>query len=275
MMELTLPVHGEDVAASLDDPGREPDVQDQEKLETKRKNTNMFTMIVAGILVASVVFQFAAIALNSSETLVILATIFNLVVTGTAGVKQYMLQQLDTLRCVHNKIRSEVNRLMEENNKLTRNVDGLQDEVTKLHDLEVQLNLIAQKQGVTTKQLVSLVKENGEIVKEQKALAKAAFQQQILETVLKTDRDGNFKIDEREANILILRMKQHGGVHVNEDLIRKTLVESNGSIRSVLTLIRQIGEEDDSGDLNRMVSIDETEFLHSAQSIESMQSYQN
>ncbi len=78
------------------------------------------------------------------------------------------MQRMDTLRVVHNKIREEVNRFMLENNKLTGNVDGLEDQVLKLQDVEKQLSAVAARQGATADELVTLVKENSVIIKQQK-----------------------------------------------------------------------------------------------------------
>ncbi len=78
-----------------------------------------------------------------------------------------------------------------------------------------------------------------------KMLAKADLQEQLLATVLRTDRDGNLQIDEREANILILRMKNHGGLEFNEEKVRNALVKTNGSLPALIKILRQIGKGDD------------------------------
>ncbi len=69
---------------------------------------------------------------------------------------------------VHNKIRGEINRFMEENNKLTRNVDGLEDQVIKLQDVERQFRTVAERTGATAEELIQLVKENSVTLKNQK-----------------------------------------------------------------------------------------------------------
>ena len=81
-------------------------------------------------------------------------------------------------------------------------------------------------------------------------LAKADLQEQLLATVLRTDRDGDLQIDDREANILILRMKNRGGLEFNEERVRSALLQTNGSVRALLNILRQIGDDvdDDVGD---------------------------
>ncbi len=79
-------------------------------------------------------------------------------------------------------------------------------------------------------------------------LAKADLQEQLLATVLRTDRDGNLQIDDREASILVLRMKNHGGLEFNEEKVRRALVKTNGSLPALLNILRQIGGDEDDDD---------------------------
>jgi hypothetical protein len=170
-IEPNLPIHSASVSASIDGSvvGRN-DAERAEDLNKKRKKTNLFSVIIGVALIASFAFQFLAMGLNRDKKIVLIAGIAGCIVTGTSGVKQYILQRMDTLRCVHNKIRSEVNRFMEENNKLSRNVDGLETHVGQLQVVEKELENIAESQNTSAEELVSLVKENGEIVKEQKVI---------------------------------------------------------------------------------------------------------
>lgn len=139
-----------------------------DRLEQQRKRTNVFTIIVLGSILASFGFQGIAIALNYKNILILISGVASVAVTSTVAVKQIIMQRMDTLRSVHNKIRMEVNRFMEENNKLTRNVDGLEDQVMKLQGVENDLAKIAEKQNISADELIVLVKENGAILKEQK-----------------------------------------------------------------------------------------------------------
>lgn len=161
-----LQVHDEEAGASLDNNGT--DAKETEKLEQKRKRTNIFSYIALTVIAASFGFQGVAIGFHTDTAIIIISGIIGCVVAGTAAVKQIIMKNMDTLRVVHNKIRGEVNRFMEENNKLTRNVDGLEDQVMRLQDVEKQLNAVASKQGATAEELMMLVKENSATLKQQK-----------------------------------------------------------------------------------------------------------
>lgn len=69
------------------------------------------------------------------------------------------------------------------------------------------------------------------------------MQEQLLTVVLRTDRNGDFQLDEREATILITRMKNFSGIVFDENRVRKSLVTANGSLPALMKIIREIGEE--------------------------------
>ncbi len=145
-----------------------PTAEDQEKLETKKRRTSMVTIIVIAAVLTSFTFQGFAIGYNVEVILVLVSGISAILVSGTAAAKQIIMQRMDTLRAVHNKIRMQVNRFMLENNKLTRNVDGLEDQVIQLQHLEQHLSTIAEQQSSSANELVALVKENKAILEQQK-----------------------------------------------------------------------------------------------------------
>lgn len=110
-------------------------------------------------------------------------------------------------------------------------------------------------------------------------MAKAELQEQLISTVLRTDRDGDFKIDEREANVLILRMKNYGGIEFDEEEVREALLKTDGSLRGFMEIVREIGDEaaqfdpeDDNDDetqalettsSSRLVTINDRKFMNS------------
>ena len=53
-------------------------------------------------------------------------------------------------------------------------------------------------------------------------------------------------ISEREANILIMRMRNQDGIHLDEDRFRKALSDGQNSVSAVLKIVREIDEEGDA-----------------------------
>ena len=148
---------------------KDTDKQNEKQAKKQLKRTSIISTIVFGCIIASLIFQCMSIRLYYNDKIIILvAAISSIVVAVTATVKQIIIQRMDTLRVVHNKIRHEVNRFMLENNMLTRNVDGLEDQVVQLQVVEQQLAKIAEQQSTSADDFVSLVKEKNEILKEQR-----------------------------------------------------------------------------------------------------------
>lgn len=242
-MSEELPIHNPDNAASLGAGAVDlNDHNETNKFAKQRRKTNIFTVIVGGMVLGSIVFQGLVIGLFTNELVVIISGVAGLIVAGTTAVKQVMMQYIDTQREAHNKIRVEINKFTEENNKLTHNVDDLEDEVMRLNNFENNIKKLAEEQGSTAQELVDLVKENRITLREQKKLTKLHLQEQLLTTVLKVDRDGDFQINDREARNLIIRMKNNPGIDLDEETVHKAITQTEGSLRSFLHLIREIVE---------------------------------
>ena len=116
-------------------------------------------------------------------------------------------------------------------------------------------------------------------------LAKASFQENLVTTVLRTDRDGDFQFNETEARRLCMRMKNQKGVNFDEDRVRQSLVQSDNSVQGFLQILRDINEEEDEEEeennqreddnednrqvgtslsqSSRLVSIDQRQFMNS------------
>jgi hypothetical protein len=71
-------------------------------------------------------------------------------------------------------------------------------------------------------------------------------------------------ISEREANILIMRMRNQDGIHLDEDRFRQALAESHTSISSVLKIVREIDQEhDDFTREDSMIKVDSKVLVQS------------
>uniref|UniRef100_A0A7S1UWZ7 Uncharacterized protein n=1 Tax=Grammatophora oceanica TaxID=210454 RepID=A0A7S1UWZ7_9STRA len=146
------------------------------------------------------------------------------------------LNKLPTLREEHNKLRLTVNRLQAENNELSETVDKLESEVKKVNQIEGELKEICDAQGQNVDQLQAQIRENGAVMKEIKELQETEVMQQILTAVIASDTSGDFKIDDREMDLLILRLRALPTVRssVTEAELREKLKASQGSGMSKL-----------------------------------------
>jgi hypothetical protein len=161
-----------------------------------------------------------------------LAFVFPLL-TGPYVVHQRRkLNKIPTLREEHNAIRLEVNELALENNALYYQVTKLQTEVGKLKAAERQLEQVARSQGESIQDMQRLVRENGETSREMKRIQETQVMQQVLMAIINSDSSHDWHIDEKEMDLLIMRLRALPGVQAKnikeEDLrLRLSLSPSN------------------------------------------------
>jgi hypothetical protein len=236
--EVSLPIHSESAAASLDGSVvSESDSKRQSLLDFQRRITNFITACVVVLSVSAIALECASLY-YTPETVVIVSATLGLILSPTVLLKQFILARMDTLRAAHNKIRMEINRFMEENNELHRNVDHLEEGVTRVQQTQEELERITAVSNHSTHQLVNAVRKNETFVKRIEELSKMEFQEELLKTILRSDRDGDMKITEKEVKMLITRFKGKKGLTINEEKLRNSLKDNDGSIFSVVRLMR-------------------------------------
>ena len=89
-----------------------------------------------------------------------------------------------------------------------------------------------------------LVKENREILNQMKKNLRANVLQNLLQVVIRSDRDDGMQIDPDEVGDLITRIKIINGVEVNEEKFKSMVKQSGGSLSSVMDIIKNLMAED-------------------------------
>ena len=93
-MEATSPIVD---SIYVDEEAPSPSNQDnKEKLEKESRRTNIFTVIVTVLILATFGFQGIAIGFNTDRIIVIVSGIISAVVASTAGVKQVIMSRMIT-----------------------------------------------------------------------------------------------------------------------------------------------------------------------------------
>jgi len=96
-------------------------------------------------------------------------------------------------------------------------------------------------------QLVALVKENGELQVEMEELLKGQVMEQVMGIILMSDRDQDFKLDDMEINMLLMRLKAVPGVDgIDEDGFRK-MIKANPGVGALADLWRDMHDDDEGG----------------------------
>ena len=87
------------------------------------------------------------------------------------------------------------------------------------------------------------MKDNREILNKMQSNLKANVLQNLLQVVIRSDKDENLTIEEHEIGDLINRIKGINGVEVNEVRFRDAITSSGGSLQCVMDIIRNLMDD--------------------------------
>lgn len=153
-----------------------------------------------------------------------------LVLAPLLTIQDRRLRHLGTFRKQHNLLRSTVSRLSTENTRLSQSISILKEQNTKLDTVLEELRLATQQSGLqSVDQLVQCVHENGRLQKRILKNLQAQVLQQIISSILQTDRDRNFILTETEVNALLLRLQHLPGVQVDAAAFNAMIQNFNNS----------------------------------------------
>ena len=144
------------------------------------------------------------------------------------------------LQETHKALTEQVERLGKENTRLRETVDDLEETVDRLEDVEQALNVITQTQGMSIEAFEEQVQDNRDILNKMQSNLKANVLQNLLQVVIRSDKDENMTIEEHEIGDLIDRIMGINGVEVNEPLFRERITSSGGSLQSVMDIIKNL-----------------------------------
>lgn len=145
------------------------------------------------------------------------------------------------LRQVHNDLRTEVNRLQEENNNLDVKVTDLESQAERVRHAEASLENIVSSQGSSVADFVDLVKQNGIVQGKIEEALLVDVMQNILTTVIRADVDRNFQITEDEIQMLMIRLNGLPQVDsVDEAQFRRLIAESGNGIHAIVKIVQNV-----------------------------------
>jgi len=156
----------------------------------------------------------------------------------------------------HKALSEQVDRLGKENGRLHETVVDLGETVDRLEDVEQALDVITQTQGQSIAAFEEQVADNREILNKMQSNLKANVLQNLLQVVIRSDKDEDLTIEHHEIGELIDRIRGINGVEINEELFRDAITSSGGSLQCVMDIIRHLMNDDVSED-NKMIIIKE------------------
>ena len=114
--------------------------------------------------------------------------------------------------------------------------------VGRLADVEDGLSKIARESGTQVDRLVEIVKENGALQAKVKKSLERQVMQQIIDAVVTSDKDGNFTLAPRETEMLKARLKNIGGVVLNQQNFDKMIASDVNelTVSDVMNIVRNL-----------------------------------
>jgi len=132
-------------------------------------------------------------------------------------------------REVHNALRQDVTRIGNENDDLARQTGRLSEKAARVELVESNLDKMVSTQGQSVTSFCALVKENKGIQQKQQDLVVAQVAQQLMTSIVRADRDGDFTISEQEVTQLLFSIKAIKGVeNIDEAALKTLLLSGNG-----------------------------------------------
>lgn len=142
-----------------------------------------------------------------------------------------------------NEMRQNVNEFVRQNNALTLNVNKLGSSVTQLEHVESDLAKLANTDNID--RLKEVVGETKRINGEMKRILESSIIQQMITTVIRTDRDGDLKIGPIELKKLMSRLHAKPGFDFNEARFLALLGNTDEPVKieSIMKVIRNLKDD--------------------------------
>ena len=154
--------------------------------------------------------------------------------------QQRRLTDVIALQETHKVLSEQVDRLGKENNRLHETIVDLSATVDRLEDVEQALDVITQTQGQSVAAFEEQVRDNRDILHRMQSNLKANVLQNLLQVVIRSDKDSSLTIEEHEVGDLINKFKGINGVEINEDRFKSVVTRCGGSLQCVMDIIRNL-----------------------------------
>lgn len=206
----------------------------------------LMSTVGVGILAVAGLAASAAAMIAAPGAAVIIMGGLCLVNSPVVATKHVAIAKSAGVRGSVNAIRGECVLLKSEVDFLEEQVNDLQAEANSLVGIERKLQAIAREQGTNANNLVELVKDNENILKQMRHNCKENFVASMAQIVIRSDKDGDMKIDLNELPMLAIRLQIHldtFGIKLDTDLFEQMIKEDN-DIANVLKFCEEVLFED-------------------------------
>lgn len=131
--------------------------------------------------------------------------------------------------------------MAQENTDLSNQVTRLTGKAEQVAVVEANLTKMVEEHGMTVSTFCDLIKENAKIQQKQQDLIVAQVAQQLMTSIVRADRDGDFTISEHEVTELMFHIKAIPGVeNIDETALRNILLDGRGGKEGLAGIFQAI-----------------------------------
>ena len=154
-------------------------------------------------------------------------------------MQEYKLKNSEPLSDLVKQLLKQESQLKQDNEHLKRRATILKSTIHNLEAAEDGLLIWAEGQGIDINRLLELTEENRRVIEQKERLIKGKICQTIMSTLIKCD-DGDGLIDEREEEILCLRLNNIEGVSFHEKNMRQIIANSDREVRAIKYVMKDL-----------------------------------
>ena len=181
---------------------------------------------------------------KNNSTLATVASIMSIGFGLLLILQQRKLKHLGTLRTQHNDLRKKVHYFRQERERLHRTLDRMDETVAELHHIPQELYKISRNKNVD--RLLAVVREKGKIQEQTRERINQSILQQIVQVIVRADRDGNWTLGPMEIEAMIVRLGMVEGVEFHEQRFRQFVHADNPpTVSTIMRVVRSLMERDD------------------------------
>mmetsp|Transcript_12710 Transcript_12710/g.16057 ORF Transcript_12710/g.16057 Transcript_12710/m.16057 type:complete len:264 (-) Transcript_12710:277-1068(-) len=196
---------------------------------------------IAGVAVLASVGGFVL----TEGRIVDFATSLTAVFSGYAAYQKHELRELKDHREVAQELHAKADKMKEQNELLKANVSKIENHVKRVDVVEGELQKITGVSKENVDRLMKCTNEYKKIHERMKEILKVQIMQTIITTVIQSDTDRDFTIEEKELGMLVLRLGLIEGINFNEERFRKLFAgKQKHSIKSVLAICKDLMDSD-------------------------------
>ena len=152
------------------------------------------------------------------------------------------IRRLGTLRQQNNELRGHANYFKQERERLHRTLSRLDETCAELHSVPHELHRLTKNKNLD--RVLEVIQEQELIQEQMRDAINKQIMQDILEVVMRVDRDKDWTLRPTEIETLIVRLGLNPMVEVNETKFRQMLLMAP-NVSTIMQLIRALLERDD------------------------------